>query len=182
MKKILIPFICILLALAGCSGKPAIPETSDEMNNFIGEGFKQTLILLVEANRFTVEEAFIENTLAVDKNDSVTENGKTYYRVTSERFSSAEAIYNYIKAAYTEEKASELISSGIYADIDGKLYCSQISKKASKSDSMQYSIECISKTEDKCVFKAIPDKGKKAEMTAVLIDGKWKLEDIYTKI
>ncbi len=168
--------------MAGCSGNTNTTEASDNVNNFIGEGFKQTLILLVEANRFAVEEAFVENTLAVDKNDSVTENGKTYYRVTSERFTSAESIYNYIKAAYIEEKASELISSGIYVDIDGKLYCSQISKKASKSDSVPYSIECISKTEDKCVFKAIPDKGKKAEMTAVLVDGKWKLDDIYTKI
>ncbi len=182
MKKILIPFLCILLAFAGCSGKSSTPETSDEMNKFIGEGFKQTLILLVEANRFAVEEAFVKNTLAVDKNDSVTENGKTYYRVTADRFSSAESIYNYIRAAYTEEKAEELISSGVYADINGKLYCSQISKKASESETTQYSIECISKTEDKCVFTAKPEKGKKAEMTAVLVDGKWKLEDIYTKI
>ena len=107
MRKILIPFICILLAFAGCTGGTKKP---DDMDNFIGEGFKQTLILLVEANRFTVEEAFIESTLAVDKNDSVTENGKTYYRVISERFTSAEAIYNYVEAAYTDEKAQEIIS------------------------------------------------------------------------
>lgn len=154
----------------------------DDIDNFIGEGFKQTLILLVEANRFTVEEAFIESTLAVDKNDSVTENGKTYYRVISERFTSAEAIYNYVEAAYTDEKAQEIISTGIYADINGKLYCSELSTEEAKSEPQQYTIECISKTEDKCVFKAKPEKGRKAEMTAVLVDGKWKLEDIYTKI
>ncbi len=182
MKKILIPFICILLALAGCSDNSNSSETPDNVNNFIGEGFKQTLILLVEANRFTVEEAFIENTLTVDKNDTVKENGKTYYRVISDRFSSAEAIYNYIKAAYTDEKAEEIISSGIYADINGKLYCSKNNTKTSESESKQYAIECISKTEDKCVFTAKPEKGKKAEMTAILVDGKWKLEDIYTKI
>ena len=166
----------------GCSGNTDTSDSSDKINNYIGEGFKQTLVLLVEANRFTVEEAFIENTLTVDKNDKVTQNGKTYYRVTSDRFSSAEAIYSYVKAAYTDDKAKEIISSEIYADIDGKLYCSKISKKASKSESKQYSIECLSKTEDKCVFEAKPNKGKKAEMTAVLVDGKWKLEDIYTKI
>lgn len=176
MKKLLIPFICILLAFAGCSGGA---KTPDDVNNFIGEGFKQTLILLVEANRFTVEEAFIENTLAVDENDSVTENGKTYYRVISERFTSSEAIYNYVKAAYTDEKAQEIISDGIYADINGKLYCSKLNTKDAKSEQQQYTIECISKTEDKCVFKAKPKKGKKVEMTAILVDGKWKLEDIY---
>ncbi len=176
LKRILIPFICILLAFAGCSNGT---KTPDDVNNFIGEGFKQTLILLVEANRFTVEEAFIENTLSVDKNDSVTENGKTYYRVISERFTSAEAIYNYVKAAYTDEKAQEIISTEIYADINGKLYCSEFNTKDAKSEPQQYTIECISKTEDKCVFKAKPEKGKKAEMTAILVDGKWKLEDIY---
>lgn len=182
MKKIIIPIICILLALAGCSDKPNTPETPEDVSNFIGEGFKQTLVLLVEANRFTVEEAFIENTLTVDKNDTVTENGKTYYRVVSDRFGSTEAIYNYIKAAYTEEKAEEIISSAIYTDINGKLYCSELNTEASESEPNQYTIECISKTEDKCVFTAKPEKGKKAEMTAVLVNGKWKLEDIYTKI
>lgn len=181
MKKLLIPIICILLTFTACSGS-GTPKSPDDMSNYIGDGFKETLILLVEANRFAVEEAFIENTLTVDETDSVTENGKVYYRVVSDKFTSAQSIYNYIKAAYTEKTANKIISDNIYADINGKLYCSKLNTKPSESEAQRYTIECISKTEDKCVFEAKPEKGRKAEMTAVLVDGKWKLEDIYTKI
>jgi hypothetical protein len=80
----------------------------------------------VEAAYLTALEAcgwFTLTTLSTDVDDSVEEDGNTFYRVTDERFSTYQELETYLKTIFTERFVDELLAADEkYRDIDGALY------------------------------------------------------------
>lgn len=190
MKRITALFICLvftLLFVTGCSGNGKDAGTtvnpSESADSYIGEGFKQTLSLLVESNRMFVKEVFIERTLTVDESKPKKDGLTTYYPVIENGIRSYSSLVDTVNATYTEEVANELLKDGIYKEIDGKLYCKHNHiLKYEDTETQEIRIEGISVTSEKCVFKAFSENGEEIEMTAVYVDGIWKLDKVYTEI
>lgn len=192
MKRIFSLIICLVfafLALSACSDnnaekeKTTISPVSTTANSYIGDGFKQTLSLLVESNSFLVNEVFTRRTLTVDESQPKKDGASTYYPVISDRVTSYASLVNHVNATYIKETASKLLENGTYKEIDGKLY-SRI-KHTAKHEAAELTetvIEGVSVTEEKCVFKTISANGEETEMCAVNDNGTWKLEKIYTEI
>ena len=176
----------MLIAFSACSGNTASDkETTDSttVNNYIGEGFKQTLSLLVESNRIFVEDVFIERTLTVDESKPKKDGLTTYYPVIEDTITSYSSLINTLKATYTEETVQELLKDNIYKEIDGKLYCKN--KHILNHEETQASeiiIEGVSVTNEKCIFKISSSTEEEIEMTAVYDNGTWKLDKVYTEI
>lgn len=192
MKKIialLLCLICIGAVFGACTDgnneNKSDPDSSasTSVNSFIGDGFKETLSLLVESNRMFVEEVFIERTLTVNSESPVKDGLTTYYPVISETITSYSSLVSRVKATYTEETANELLKDGTYKEINGKLYCKNDHiLKHEKTQTREIEIEGVSVTSDKCVFRTVSESGKKIEMTAVFDNGIWKLDKIYKEI
>lgn len=176
-----------LLFFTACSDSGKVDETtvnpSETANSYIGEGFKQTLSLLVDANRMFVEEVFIERTLTIDENKPKRYGLTTYYPVIEDGIPSYSALIGIVKATYTEETANELLRNNVYMEIDGKLYCkNKHTLKYEDTEPQEIRIEGVSVTSEKCVFKTFNENGDEIEMTAVYDDGTWKLDKVYTEI
>lgn len=190
MKRItaLLMFVIFtLLFFNACSDSGKDAETtvnpSEAANDYIGEGFKQTLSLLVEANRKFVEEVFIERTLTVDEKNPKKDGLTTYYPVIESGFQSYSALVNTVNATYTQEIADGLLKNSGYKEIDGKLYCkNKHILKHEDAETPEIRIEGVSVTSEKCVFITFSENGDKIEMIAVYDDGTWKLDKVYTEI
>lgn len=176
----------MLIAFSACSGNTVSDKettASTTVNSFIGEGFKQTLSLLVESNRMFVEEVFIERTLTVDESKPKKDGLTTYYPVIEETVSSYSSLISTLNATYTEETVQELLKNNTYKEIDGKLYCKNNHiLKHEETQPSEIIIEGVSVTNEKCVFKVSSSAEEEIEMTAVYDNGTWKLDKIYTEI
>lgn len=192
MKRIIALLICLtctLTVFGACSdnngeNKPDTDSSaSTTANNYIGDGFKETLSLLVESNRMFVEDVFIKRTLTVDAESPKKDGSTTYYPVISDTITSYSALISRIKATYTEDAANELLKDGIYKEIDGKLYCkSNHILKHENTEMREIEIEGVSVTSEKCIFRTIDKNGAEIEMTAVFDNGIWKLDKVYKEI
>ncbi len=157
--------------------------STTEANTFIGDGFKENLTLLVEANRMLVKEVFVERSLTVDVSKPKKDGLTTYYPVISDKFLNCTSIVDYVNATYTKEASETFLKDNIYKDIDGKLYSrNNYTLKNDPLEAYKITIEGVSVTNDRCVFKTVNENGKEIEMTAVLENGLWKLDKVYTEI
>ncbi len=189
MKKILPLILLILIAFAGCSdnsskGNPTMKDSAIE--NYIGEGTKTALRVLVKSNAFLVEEVFVKNHLPVDADKSLINENGTFAPVISDKVHSYDDLKKTVYSTYTKETADKLLSEKRYVEIDGKLYFdmkfdtnsgytvdwSDFETEISLSGEDKYSIEITAKNE----------KGRKKiiNASAVTIDGSIRLENIYS--
>lgn len=190
MKRILALIICVAAVISfftACNGNKTTDVGTEvsttEANTFIGDGFKENLILLVESNRMFVKEVFIEKSLTVDVSKTRKDGTGTYYRVISDKFTSCAALVDRVNATYTAEAAETLLKDNIYKDFEGNLYSKyNYTLKDTPLESSRITIEGVSVTKEKCIFKTVDKNGKETEMTAVLENGVWKLDKIYTEI
>ncbi len=190
MKRIFALIICVVAIISvftACNSDKTTDVQTDtsttEANTFIGDGFKQNLTLLVESNRMFVKEVFIERSLTVDISKPKKDGMTTYYRVISDKITSCASLVDYVNSTYTKEAADNLLKDNIYKDIDGKLYSrNNYTLKNDPLESYEITIEGVSVTNDKCVFKTVNENGKELEMTAVFENGVWKLDKVYTEI
>ncbi|MBR4727878.1 MAG: hypothetical protein IK080_08320 [Clostridia bacterium] len=183
MKKWLPLLLCCVLLLGGCGGRnaktAADPDAMPE--GYIPEGIKSILTQLVNANDYFVREAFVQNHLPTDAADAVTQEGEAYERVAAGRVTSFEALESLLRATYQPTVAENLLAEGVYAEIDGKLYCCmpRAPKTAGSGETEDFTIENGSISENEITFDVVYAGGTRVTMTAKNSDGVWRLTEFY---
>ncbi len=189
MKKIIPLILLILIVFAGCSdsGNKENPTVKDSaIENYIGEGTKTALRVLVKSNAFLVEEVFVKNHLPVDADKFLTNENGTFAPVISDKVHSYDDLKKTVYSTYSKEIADKLLGEKRYVEIDGKLYFDMKFDKDSgyTTDWTDFETEITSNGEDKYSIEIIVknEKGRKKTInaSAVTIDGSIRLENIYS--
>ncbi len=185
MKRKIVSVLC-LLAIAVSAGCSRVPAEKD-INSYVGEGIIMTAQLLFDGNEALVNNVFVYSHLPIDKNDTVTQNGKTYAAVKSDSYSSYANIVSTVNAVYTTEESEKILKEyDFYADINGKLYF-DLSKDFEASDGVDFdslNAKPVSSENGEYIFSVPCKAGKKksaTEMKVVSANGDWRLNEMYVK-
>ncbi len=185
MKRKIISVLC-LLAIAVSAGCSKAPEEKD-INNYIGDGMMTNIQLLIESNENLTGNVFKYAHLPVDKNVKAEKDGKTYYAVTSDDYSSFEEIKQSVYSTYTDSAAEKLLSDcNYYTDIDGKLYFDS-SMEFEKAEPAVWNIEKIqvkSVSDNEYILSVPFTLGRKtvnAEITVSREGGNLRLAEVYPR-
>ena len=186
MKKFVIALLLILCVFSGCSAQKPI-DLSDESNvaAYIPAGQMTVLELLVESNRFFVEEVFVANHLPIDESKTINNENGSFAPVVSDKIGSYSKLENMLKSTYTDAITEKLLSEKKYVEINGKLYFDMQYKNSFsyELDWSEYKISSSTAVGEKfeITVTARNAKHKKTEITlsAVNVDGNIRLENIY---
>ena len=183
MKKIIALLLCAcVLLLAGCGGADDSAETTVAApEGYVGEGLLTSLKVLVYSNEYFVNDVFINGSLPVSYDKSIEKESHIYYRVTAENFTDYASLESAVLSTYTEQAAEKLLKSSKYAQIDGVFCVDAFLLNQSEWDIESASARMIS--DDECELKVTVTRtdSSKSEvtLTAVKVDGSWRLNDIY---
>ncbi len=185
MKKILLLLFCVVFAFSGCSSTNKPLDDSD-IQNYIGEGTKTAINILIDSNAFLVENVFVNNHLPVDSSASIKNENGSFAPVVSEEIKTYADLESMVKATYTAETAQKLLDEKKYVEIDGKLYFDMKfdAETEGGNDWSDYKTE-ISNGENESYAIAITvrnAKHKKIVINAVASNnnGSLRLENIYS--
>ncbi len=185
MKKILLLFLCMIFVFAGCSGTEK-PLDDSVIQNYIGEGTKTAISILVDSNAFLVENVFVNNHLPVDSSAVIKNESGSFAPVVSEEIKTYADLESMVNATYTPEVAKKLLGKKRYVEIDGKLYFDMKFDTEAKggNDWTDYKVE-ISNGESGSYSVAVTvrnQKHKKVVIKAVASNnnGSLRLENIYS--
>ena len=157
MKKIIALLLCAcVLLLAGCGGADDSAETT-----------------------VAAPEGYVSYDKSIEKESHV------YYRVTAENFTDYASLESAVLSTYTEQAAEKLLKSSKYAQIDG-VFCVDAFLLNQSAPAPEWDIESASArmiSDDECELKVPVTRtdSTKSEvtLTAVKVDGSWRLNDIY---
>jgi hypothetical protein len=187
MKKIIALLLCAcVLLLAGCGGADDSAETTVAApEGYVGEGLLTSLKVLVYSNEYFVNDVFINGSLPVSYDKSIEKESHVYYRVTAENFTDYASLESAVLSTYTEQAAEKLLKSSKYAQIDG-VFCVDAFLLNQSAPAPEWDIESASArmiSDDECELKVPVTRtdSTKSEvtLTAVKVDGSWRLNDIY---
>lgn len=187
MKKFIALLMCAcLLLLAGCGGGDTEATSSvSAPDGYVGEGLLTSLKVLIYSNEHFVNEVFINGSLPVSYDKSIEKDSHYYYRVTSDKYADYSALESAVRSIYTEQAAEKLLKSGKYAQIDG-VFCADAFLLNQDSPAPVWDVEAatarmVSATECELKVPVTRTDSTKTEvtLTAVNIDGSWRLNDIY---
>ncbi|MBR3621533.1 MAG: hypothetical protein IKN56_08475 [Clostridia bacterium] len=181
MKKYLSLILCILFAFsfASCGSK------EPEKNDYIGEGTKTQLKLLVMANLNFFSDTFVDSTLKADESKPIEKDGVKWYRVKDSGFVSYDAFLTALNVVYTPDCVEKILNEyDFYAEIDGK-FC--IKADAVKSqDNVKWEMDPafgadISLKGDKIIatYRFIKEKKSKILTFTFVESGGYRLDKFY---
>lgn len=194
--------LTFVFAFVGCKGETAEESNPIPVENstiapevlatYAGEGFKTIMAGLVRTNLDIVETIYVCGHLPVSSEGLIEKDGHKYYPVDTKRFSSYFEFSSLIYSAYADDKARSILTDkGEYADVDGVLCYDMNYAPAEPDFTFNYSdmeISISEKSEESCSFKVSLKKTMKKtgkeksysfDCTAVYINGRWRLADIY---
>jgi|GEM_PF-826431 len=197
MKKLTAVLLLLLLILSGCSQNASTPETDTDITevtqeqipgfeNYVGDAQLEIFRTLINANAYFVTDVFHASRLKYDENAFFKKENVKYYQVKSDKFKTYAELEESVYTIYTDEVAKKLLGNPkIYSFIDG-IFCIDSSKTASNAynyDWTDFKIQVKQASDSKCVLTVtIKDNSgaeKDIEITIVLINGNWKLNDFY---
>lgn len=174
--------LCCILLLGGCGGKDVKSASGGESvpAGYLPGGVKTILTQLAQTNDYLVRAVLVQHRLATDPEQTVTQDGVTYALVTDARIGSYAALADLLNATYTSTAAENLLAEGMYAEIDGKLYCNTaLAPKTAGGEPAALTVETGTMEKDEIRFEAVYADGTKVAMTAKNSGGAWRLADLY---
>lgn len=189
MKKV-IPFLLVLSIIFGasaCSKNKAEPvqtttaPSPEQLSSYIGDGLLTVYRGLIDSAIYLSQNVYEFGSLECAADEpAVKQNGRSYHRVTSERFKNYALLKDYLESTYSAAVASQFISNGKYIDIDGVLYCDTSAYQANPSLSFNnYSFVPSDKTDSSCTLTvAVTLDGQPSQIIlhAVNSGGDWRLD------
>ncbi len=188
MKRVIPALLAIAIMLgASACAKETAPVTSaptispEQASSYVGDALLTVYRGLIGSAIDIAENIFDYGSLECAKDEPpVTQNGRTYYRVTSEQFTSYNALKEYLESIFTADAAAALMANGKYIDIDGKLYCDAAAYQSESGvDFSNFAFVPSRKTADSCKLDiSVSLNGKDAIITinAINKNGDWRLD------
>lgn len=188
MKKLVPVLLAIVLTLGVCAcGNTDNAETSaptaspEQLSGYIGDALLTVYRGLIDSAVYSAKNIFAYGSLECAKDEpAVVQNGRSYYRVTSERFSSYGILKQYIESIFTASAASKLMAENKYVEIDGVLYCDCAAFETNPDLVLDgYSFIPSDKTPESCTLTvSVKLNGEDALITlnAICSDGDWRLD------
>lgn len=183
MKKYLSLFLCFVFALsfASCGKK----ETKQD--DYIGEGLKTQLKMLVMANLNFYSYSFVSSTLKTDDKNPIEKDGVKWLIVNDSLFASYDEFLTSLNVVYTPECVEKILQEyDFYAEIDGKFCIKADEAKAEDSEKWEMdpalAAEIVSNKENKISVKYAFKKGeqtKKQTYTFINTSSGYRLDKLY---
>jgi len=145
--------LLVSLTAVSCRSQTPAPESdisspaSSTASLIFSEIPDRTALELLYQNAITSYEMFESVPLAYSETNSVSSGGTQYYQVTDNNFKTYEAFENHIKSIFAPDISKKLFDTGMYVNIDGRLYTTKTAKeKNNKKGSETYSYMKMSDT------------------------------------
>ena len=183
MKKVISLLLCFLFAFSFVScGNGEVTK-----DNYISEGVKTQLKMLVMANLNFNSHSFVSSTLNADEENPIEKDGVKWLPVKDPQFDSYDDFLISLNAVYTPECIENILDEyDFYADIDGTFCIRADAVKPLDSEKWEmdasFSAEVFSQKDDKISARYGFIKGnqkKKQTYTFINYSNGYRLDKFY---